>query len=299
MSLSNKDLLETFLKNQELYGDLPGTIRSKRIILSAFIERLDEQGKHLFDVTKTDVESWLMTMSEKKVSTKAGRLQAGKVLFDYFLEDDLVKKNPFKESSEKMNKANNKRILRPILSIADVVKIIKAAKNPRNRAIIMTFYKTGMRANELAQLNLDNIYWNERRIRIPKRKGGSPGDVYFDEECERALKLWLSIRTSNGDKALFTSVLGERLSYTMIAIIVKEASIDSGVGKESNDPSEAITPHVFRYAFTTHLAGNRCHPKVIQTLRGDADSNMLDRYTQFTPEQVRQEYLRAIPKLGI
>ena len=50
---------------------------------------------------------------------------------------------------------------------------------------------------------------------------------------------------------------------------------------------------------TTHLAGNRCHPKVIQMLRGDADRTMLDRYTQFTPEQVKGEYLRTIPKLGV
>ncbi|HLB70829.1 MAG TPA: hypothetical protein VJJ51_07265 [Candidatus Methanoperedens sp.] len=34
-------------------------------------------------------------------------------------------------------------------------------------------------------------------------------------------------------------------------------------------------------------------------LRRDADASMLDRYTQLTPEQVRLEYLRAIPKLGI
>src|SRR5660398_268097 len=108
MSLSNKDLLETFLKNQELYGDLPGTIKSKRIILSTFIKRLDEQGKHLFDVTKTDVENWLMTMSEKKVSTKAGRLQAGKVLFEYFLQDDLLNTNPLQERAEKLNQANQK-----------------------------------------------------------------------------------------------------------------------------------------------------------------------------------------------
>jgi integrase len=157
-----------------------------------------------------------------------------------------------------------------------------------------------MRAHELVQLSLDNINWQERRIRIPKRKGGSPGDVYFDEECEKALKLWLSFRISkNGENAVFTSIRGNRIEQKTVSDMVKEASIKSGVGKDSTDSSEAVTPHVFRYAFTTHLAGNRCHPKVIQMLRGDADSNMLDRYTQFTPEQVKQEYLRAIPKLGI
>jgi hypothetical protein len=36
-------------------------------------------------------------------------------------------------------------------------------------------------------------------------------------------------------------------------------------------------------------------------LRGDVDANMLDndKYARFKPELLRQEYLRAMPKLGI
>jgi len=152
--------------------------------------------------------------------------------------------------------------------------------------------------HELLQLNIENINWKERRIHIPKRKGGSPGDVYFDEECDRALKLWVSVRVAE-DNALFVNIKGQRLEQDYVTRMVKSNAVKSGVGKDSTETAEAITPHVFRYAFTTHLAGNRCHPKVIQMLRGDADASMLDRYTQFTPEQVRLEYLRAIPKLGI
>ncbi len=299
-NFSNKQLCDTFLKNQELYGDAPTTIKRKRYVNSTFIKWLDAQGKHLYDVCKTDVEDWLMTMPKVKISSKVNRLQTLKVFYDYLLERKFITENPVKEIAERMNRSNKKKVLRPILSISDVLKIIKTASNPRDRAIILTFYKTGLRAHELLQINLGNINWQERRIRIPKRKGGNPGDVYFDEECERALKLWVSVRTSkNGDNALFTNYQGERLRYNWVGVMVKEVTVKSGVCKYSTDSSEAITPHVFRYAFTTHLAGNRCHPKVIQMLRGDADASMLDRYTQFTPEQVRLEYLRSIPKLGI
>lgn len=90
--------------------------------------------------------------------------------------------------------------------------------------------------------------------------------------------------------------LGLKISHRRM---VKSNAIKSCVGKDFTETLEAITPHVLSYAFTTHLSGNRCHPKVIQLLRGDADANMLDRYTQFTSEQVRQEYIRTIPKLGI
>ncbi len=101
------------------------------------------------------------------------------------------------------------------------------------------------------------------------------------------------------EKALFTGMRGERIAEATVGTIVKKNGIKCGVGTDTTDTNKAITPHVFRYAFTTHLAARRCHPKVIQMLRGDADRTMLDRYTQFTPEQVREEYLRAIPKLGV
>ena len=133
--------------------------------------------------------------------------------------------------------------------------------------------------------------------------------MYFDDECERTLRIWISVRvakeseTADGkiiiEQALFTGVRGERIDETWVGRIVKKNAIKCGVGTDTTDSSKAITPHVFRYAFTTHLAKSRCHPKVIQLLRGDSDATMLDRYTQFTPEEVRDEYLRTIPKLGV
>jgi integrase/recombinase XerD len=231
------------------------------------------------------------------------------LFYDFLIKRKYVAENPFAEISQDMRQQAKKvRPSRPILSVADVTKIIRATTDPRDRAILLTLYKTGMRRGELVQLDLENILWDERRIDIPRRKGGSPGYVYFDDECERTLRLWISVRvakekeTENGkeiEKALFTGIRGERIDEATVGMIVKKNGIKCGVGKDTTDTSKAITPHVFRYAFTTHLAGNRCHPKVIQMLRGDANLTMLDRYTQFTPEQVKGEYLRTIPKLGV
>ncbi len=300
MKQSNRELLASFLKTLELYGTAPLTIQRKRLVIAGFIKWLDSKGKHVFDITKLDIEDWMSKeKSNLKVSSKVQTTTSLKSFYEYLLERKYITENPVLEVAERMNRSNKRKTLRPILSMQDVAKIIKASTNPRDRAIMLTFYKTGMRVHELLQLDLENIFWNERRIFIPKRKGGSPGNVYFDEECERALRLWISVRMANGNNALFTNIQGGRLEQGSVTKMVKSNAIKSGVGKDSIDTSEAITPHVFRYAFTTHLAANRCHPKVIQMLRGDADANMLDRYTQFTPEQVRQEYLRAIPKLGI
>jgi site-specific recombinase XerD len=296
---TNKELLDDFLNTLKTYGTAPLTIKRKRYALINFIKWLDSQGKHSVDITKIDIEEWLSKeKSNLQMNSKLQTTSALKSFYEHLKERKYVIENPATEIVVRMNRSNKKKIARPILTIQDVIKIIKASTNPRDRAIMLTFYKTGMRVHELLQLNIENINWKERRIHIPKRKGGSPGDVYFDEECDRALKLWVSVRVA-GDNALFVNIKGQRLEQDYVTRMVKSNAVKSGVGKDSTETAESITPHVFRYAFTTHLAGNRCHPKVIQMLRGDADASMLDRYTQFTPEQVRLEYLRAIPKLGI
>jgi site-specific recombinase XerD len=296
---TNKELLDGFLNILEIYETAPLTIKRKRYVLIGFMKWLDSQEKHFVDIKKIDIEEWLSKeKSTLQINSKVQTTSALKSFYEHLIERKYIIENPVTEIVVRMNRANKKKISRPILTIQDVIKIIKTSTNPRDRAMMLSLYKTGMRVHELLQLNLENINWKERRIHIPKRKGGSPGDVYFDEECERALKLWISVRVAE-DNALFVNIQGQRLEQGHVTRMVKSNAIKSGVGKDSTETSEAITPHVFRYAFTTHLAGNRCHPKVIQLLRGDADANMLDRYTQFTSEQVRQEYIRTIPKLGI
>ena len=296
---TNEELLDDFLNTLRTYGTALLTIKRKRYALINFMKWLDSQGKHSVDITKIDIEEWLSKeKSNLQMNSKLQTTSALKSFYEHIKERKYVIENPATEIVVRMNRANKKKIARPILTIQDVIKIIKASTNPRDRAMMLTFYKTGMRVHELLQLNIENINWKERRIHIPKRKGGSPGDVYFDEECDRALKLWVSVRIAE-DNALFVNIKGQRLEQGYVTTMVKSNAVKSGVGKDSTETAEAITPHVFRYAFTTHLAGNRCHPKVIQLLRGDADANMLDRYTQFTPEQVKQEYVRTIPKLGI
>ena len=307
---TNEALLEEF-EDKISTSRAKTTIKKQKNIIQNFIKYLNCEGKHFFDIKEKDIDKWLnKKKSDIKYSTKSKITGILKVFYDFLIKRKYLTDNPFAETSQEIRKKASKiKTPRPILTIADVTKIIRATTNPLNRAILLTLYKTGMRRGELVQLDLENIVWGERRIHIPKRKGGSPGDVYFDDECERTLRIWISVRvakeseTADGkiiiEPALFTGVRGERIDETWVGRIVKKNAIKCGVGTDTTDSSKAITPHVFRYAFTTHLAKSRCHPKVIQLLRGDSDATMLDRYTQFTPEEVRDEYLRTIPKLGV
>lgn len=262
MQMTSEQLLSDYLNTLGIYETAPLTIQRKRYSASNMIKWANSKGKHVLDIAKPDIENWLKEeKSELKVNSKVEVLISLKTFYDFLIERKYITENPVKEISERMNRANKKKIMRPILFVPDITKMVKTASNPKDRAIILTLYKTYMRAHELLQLNLDNIYWSERRIFIPERKGGSQGNVHFDEECEKALKLWISVRVSNGDDAQFTNLNGNRLEQGYVNKKVKKIGIISGVGKDTNDSSQAVTPHVLRYAFTTHLAQNKCHPK--------------------------------------
>ncbi|OGH07169.1 MAG: hypothetical protein A2W22_01980 [Candidatus Levybacteria bacterium RBG_16_35_11] len=176
------------------------------------------------------------------------------------------------------------------LSIEDIIEMIKVTSNTRDRAILLLLFKTGIRVGELINLNLENVSLDNGTISMPMSMKKEQRDIYFDEECGEALKAWISVRVSNGNNALFIDN-GDRLKDNFVRTIVKETANRSGI-------QASVTPHAFRRAFAYHLTFKGCNMNIIYTLLGHAKSHD-DSYIQLPPEQVRAEYLKAIPKLGV
>jgi site-specific recombinase XerD len=117
--------------------------------------------------------------------------------------------------------------------------------------------------------------------------------VFFDNECEAALKTWLAERVSHEKNALFSDSRGKRLSYKSIGTLVKKAVNKSGI-------HESVTPIDFRRTFSEILVVNGCSYNIVHILLGHAPSQLIGEMV-FLPnkEHLRQEYLRAMPRFGI
>ena len=227
---TNEALLEEF-KDKISNIRAESTLDKQTTVIKNYLKFINNEKKHLFDIKEKDIDKWLKEeKSKNKFSTKSKTTGIVKVFYDFLIKRKYVAENPFAEVSQEMRRqAKRRRTSRPILTIPDVTKIIRATTDPRERAILLTLYKTGMRRGELVQLDLDNILWDERRIDIPRRKGGSAGYVYFDEECARTLRIWISVRVAKGTNALFTGISGERIAEATVGKIVKKNGIKCGV----------------------------------------------------------------------
>ena len=152
--------------------------------------------KDLQKVNTTDIKLWLMTLDNVSVQTQAKYIQHVSIFYNHLIEENLyTEKNPCKKILKELQRAPSNPI-RPttILSVDDIRKIVLKATNPKDRSMLLLFYKTGMRLHELQQLRMEDINLEEKTATIQKRKGGKKGVVIFDDECRRWLKAYFGIK---------------------------------------------------------------------------------------------------------
>jgi site-specific recombinase XerD len=73
-----------------------------------------------------------------------------------------------------------------------VKKLIKAASDPRNRAIIELYYATGCRTSELLTIRVEDINFRERTLRVIGKRNERV--VYFGPPASRAIRHYLGRR---------------------------------------------------------------------------------------------------------
>jgi integrase len=277
------------------------------------------KGKDPITATEDDFKAYIQDMRGQRLSerTLVENVKAIERFYDYVVESRKYNLtfNPTTRISKRI-KLKKHQTRRPEKTIEDIGKFIKSIHNVRDRAIVVLLAKTGIRNGELVSLDVSDVDFiketvsinkhigdHEKNIVVEHRKNGNDTIIPIDEETIRTLKFYLASRpifeTSN--PALFLSYRGERLFAQDITRTVKEWSIKSGLGIDSNDTDKKITPHYFRAFLTYNLALNGCNPSIIDNIRGDVATNIRNFYTnQVLPfDIIKRDFLRCVPIFGI
>ena len=155
---------------------------------------------------------------------------------------------------------------------SDLKKLMDACKgrtpiDKRDRTIIFTLYKMGLRAKELCNLNLDDIDWVNGIMTI-RGKGGKiryvpiPHDLLKGKNVPSLLNYVKYWRFNTDKKALFTTQKG-RISPVYLRSIIKKRARQAGL--------PWIHPHSLRHYYATNLLRAGVNIRVVQELLGHAD----------------------------
>jgi len=174
--------------------------------------------------------------------------------------------------------------LRRLLAAPDV----NAPRGLRDRALLETFFSTGLRLAELARLDRDHINLKTREFGVIG-KGRKPRVVFLSDAATEALARYLETRQDHW-KPLFIRMKGKpdltpggpgmRMSSRSIERIVGKYVRIAGLGVKA-------TPHTLRHSFATDLLSNGADLRAVQELLGHANLNTTQIYTHVTNPQLR------------
>lgn len=193
---------------------------------------------------------------------------------------------------------------RKVITVEEMVMLINSILSVRDKTICVILAKTGIRRGELISLDIDDIDWAKQSITLKRKKfkKRSNRSVFFDDECHRLLKRWISTRSKMNLKthALFVGEHRERLNRNGVYSLVTKYAERIGLhNPESERIEDHFSPHNFRHWFTTWLRRNKMPREFIQVLRGDRRREAIDIYDRIDRDELRKAYLASIPQLGI
>ena len=164
----------------------------------------------------------------------------------------------------------------------------------RDRFILELLYSTGCRVSEVASINISDINFRDRSIRV-YGKGGKERIVFLGESAIVCLNEYLpmkKIRTDKDDQdaanALLINLRGRRITQRGIALIIEKYVRKSGIAKK-------ISPHTFRHSFATHLIDNGADIRIVQEMLGHESLSTTQIYTHMGIEKLRDVYKNAHP----
>lgn len=264
----------------------------------AFEKYLDKKGKELLEATQTDVLSYIMELSKagKSTSTTNRKLASIRAFYTFKIKENELKTNPADDI--KTPRTERKEV--DFLSIAEVEELLKqpgeSVKGYRDRAIFEVLYGTGIRVNELIELNLDDV---NLRMGFITCQGNGKGRIvplgsyakdaikkYFDSSMPSLAK---NKNYQDGSAPLFLNYMGERFTRQGLWKLMKQYG--KAVGME-----ERITPHILRNSFTVHMIQNGADLKTLQELLGYDDMQALQVFMQLSKSRIKDVYDRTHPR---
>jgi len=264
------------------------TILNYRLDLEDFAKFLGELALEKIDYLT--LRKYLAVLKERNLGNRSvgRRLSCLRSFFRFLTREGYLKTNPILSlSSPKQDKH-----LPLFLTEGEVTKLIESVfpkdeRSLRDRAILETFYSTGIRISELVGLSTEDIDFIGGIIKV-RGKGKKERIVPIGDTAVRIIRNYLEKRKKQSE-ALFLNKNGKRITTRGVRGIVEKYLRIVGM-------KQGVSPHTLRHSFATHLLNRGADLRSIQELLGHVNLSTTQIYTHLTTERLKSVYDKAHPR---
>jgi integrase/recombinase XerD len=265
--------------------------------LVKFDEFAKKRKLSLESVSRDDLVDFLAGLYRQKLESKsvARHLVTLRNFFRFAQIQELIPADP----SINLESPKIRRSLPGYLRLEEVERLLAQpdAKTPlglRDRAMLEVLYSTGLRVSELTGLRVADLDSKvgcvrcigkgdkERIVPVGKKALGMVDKYLRDARPKLLGKV-------AGNPTLFVNRRGHQLSRVGVWKIL------SGYGRRAGLRT-ALTPHMLRHSFATHLLERGADLRSVQLMLGHADISTTQIYTHVVEERLKQIYKAHHPR---
>ena len=230
-------------------------------------------------------------------ASKKRKLVGIRTFFKYLYINDMISQNVTEKV--KTPKIREKTITRMEANeTADFLDTVEFGNNltdrqqkfherdkTRDLALLTLMLSTGLRVSETVGLNIDDVDFDNSRVRVT-RKGGNEAFVYFSDEATGYLLDYLKerkeiIAVDGHEDALFLSSHRKRITVRTVENMVKKYA-------RVSTPLKKITPHKLRSTYGTALYQETGDIYLVADVLGHKDVNTTRKhYAELDQERKR------------
>jgi integrase/recombinase XerD len=273
------------------------TVSAYRRDLVKFAEFARKRKLSLETVSRDDLVDFLATLYRQNLDSKS--VARHLVTLRNFFRFAQIQEHIAEDPSVNLESPKIRRSLPGYLRLEEVERLLSQpdVKTPfglRDRAMLEVLYSTGLRVSELIGLRVSDLDTKVGCVRCIG-KGDKERIVPVGKKALAIVEKYLRdarpklLGKAPGSPALFVNRRGAPLSRVGVWKILSAYGRRAGMRL-------ALTPHMLRHSFATHLLERGADLRSVQLMLGHADISTTQIYTHVVEERLKQIYKAHHPR---
>ena len=178
-----------------------------------------------------------------------------------------------------------------VLTGAEVMRILGALSNAKQRAIVMLAYGAGLRIREACRLRVEDIDAKRMLIHVRTTKMGRQRHVMLSSRLLKTLRAYWKSERPTGPYVFPGNGADGLLSRRAVHHALVTAARKAGISKK-------VSPHSMRHSFATHLLESGTDLRTLQVLLGHSSLRSTIGYLHVSTARV-QSTVSPLDRLGM
>lgn len=272
----NTQILKRYVACLRISDKSEGTVK-------AYVQTLRKlTGKPYTEMKANDIRYYLGTIKMRGCKNSYIKTELAKIsaFFRWMTEEEMIDRNPCNKIADVKCE---KEILFPYspVEIDRMRHAIKGRQALRDRAIIEVLLSSGIRREELCNLQIADVDLKTRNVLVRRGKGGKGRMCFMSEIAAEYVSKYLQTRKDTSPY-LFIPEGGYQLSVDGVGKMCQRLGRTAGV--------DNVHPHRFRRTFATTMNKRGMPLDEIQRLMGHSNIQTTLRYIYTDETQLRSAY---------